>query len=150
MKKLLLFGALAFLSCKKEGCTDPLAINYNSEANKENGTCLYRTTCIIDKVKFYDWEPLTNISGIVYKGDTISASYVSTESIVIDVGWGGPTVWNELIYNLDNPTTVSRGQLADSITILSDNNYFETIHLENTNAAPTWSGDRVRIASWLD
>lgn len=32
---------LALVSCKKEGCTDPLAINYDSNANHENGTCTY-------------------------------------------------------------------------------------------------------------
>ncbi|MGM0480013.1 MAG: hypothetical protein ACQERC_12400 [Bacteroidota bacterium] len=28
-------------SCKKEGCTDPLAINYNAEADKGDGSCQY-------------------------------------------------------------------------------------------------------------
>lgn len=35
---------LAFVSCKKEGCTDPLAINYSSSANHDNGTCVYDGT----------------------------------------------------------------------------------------------------------
>ncbi|XOV69098.1 MAG: hypothetical protein ACFHU9_07910 [Fluviicola sp.] len=32
---------LALASCKKEGCTDPLAINYDSNANHDNGSCSY-------------------------------------------------------------------------------------------------------------
>ena len=28
-------------SCSKEGCTDPIAFNYNSEASKEDGSCDY-------------------------------------------------------------------------------------------------------------
>jgi len=44
MKKIILSIAilsLLFSSCKKEGCTDPLANNYNEEAKKDDGTCGY-------------------------------------------------------------------------------------------------------------
>lgn len=44
MKKgilLVLFGALALTSCKKEGCTDPNAVNYDEHAKKDNGSCNY-------------------------------------------------------------------------------------------------------------
>lgn len=40
----LWFGLLLFIllsSCVKKGCTDPTALNYNSEAKKNNGTCIY-------------------------------------------------------------------------------------------------------------
>ncbi|MCG8576087.1 MAG: DUF4856 domain-containing protein [Flavobacteriales bacterium] len=42
--KLLLFvfaGALTFTACKKKGCTDPDAENFNSEAEKDDGTCTF-------------------------------------------------------------------------------------------------------------
>lgn len=32
---------LVFSSCKKQGCTDPNANNYNSSANEDNGKCTY-------------------------------------------------------------------------------------------------------------
>ena len=35
---MLLFS---FSSCKKQGCTDPLAINYNSDAADDDGSCEY-------------------------------------------------------------------------------------------------------------
>ncbi|MEX0595564.1 MAG: hypothetical protein WD512_03610, partial [Candidatus Paceibacterota bacterium] len=45
MKKfsvLLTIVALFIISsCKKEGCTDPLATNYNGDAKKDDGTCVY-------------------------------------------------------------------------------------------------------------
>lgn len=40
---IVLFGAIVFSSCsKKEGCTDPSSINYDPNAEKDNGTCLYK------------------------------------------------------------------------------------------------------------
>ena len=44
MKKLIsiCFLLLTFIACKKPGCTDPIAINYNSQANKDDGSCEYQ------------------------------------------------------------------------------------------------------------
>jgi hypothetical protein len=39
---LLIGGAaVAVTSCKKEGCTDPTATNYNADAKKDDGSCTY-------------------------------------------------------------------------------------------------------------
>ncbi|TXC78817.1 hypothetical protein [Luteibaculum oceani] len=38
---LFVFIAAAFTQCKKEGCTDPNANNYNTEAKKSDGSCTY-------------------------------------------------------------------------------------------------------------
>lgn len=37
----LVLGALTLSSCKKEGCTDENATNYNSKAKKDDGSCSY-------------------------------------------------------------------------------------------------------------
>jgi hypothetical protein len=46
-KLLIMFFALAVVfttsSCKKEGCTDETATNYNEDAKKDDGSCLYPT-----------------------------------------------------------------------------------------------------------
>lgn len=50
MKKLLLFVAIACVglaSCKKKGCTDPQAVNYASDAEKDDETCNYIPTIAI-------------------------------------------------------------------------------------------------------
>jgi len=38
---LALVSAIALSSCKKEGCTDEAATNYNSKAKKDDGSCEY-------------------------------------------------------------------------------------------------------------
>lgn len=44
--KVLLFSviALSFFSCKKRGCTDPIADNYSTEAEVDDGTCSYNNS----------------------------------------------------------------------------------------------------------
>ena len=37
----LVLGTILLFSCKKEGCTDPIAINYNPDADINNGSCNY-------------------------------------------------------------------------------------------------------------
>lgn len=38
---LITLSTMVFTSCKKEGCTDSTALNYNKEAKKNNGSCTY-------------------------------------------------------------------------------------------------------------
>jgi hypothetical protein len=44
MKRILLFGAAAVMiaaaGCKKKGCTDPAATNYDEKAKKDDGSCI--------------------------------------------------------------------------------------------------------------
>ena len=54
---LLVIG-LIFTSCEKEeakiqGCTDPLALNFNVNADEDNGSCNYLWTC--DVVYYLDY-----------------------------------------------------------------------------------------------
>ena len=56
---------ILFFSCKNEGCTDPLAINFDESHNKEDGSCDY----------LYDLDvrfSLTNDNVTLSKNDIIS------------------------------------------------------------------------------
>ncbi len=51
MKKLmiiLLTGCALFTSCKKEGCTDSTATNFNEKAKKDDGSCTYAQPVVQD------------------------------------------------------------------------------------------------------
>ena len=48
---LLLIGIVLFeASCKTKGCTDETASNFNPEAKKEDGSCVYDTTPIVPPI----------------------------------------------------------------------------------------------------
>ncbi|MDG1333405.1 MAG: DUF5011 domain-containing protein [Crocinitomicaceae bacterium] len=50
MKNLILLAAIATIglaSCKKKGCTDPQAVNYSAEAQKDDESCNYIPTIAI-------------------------------------------------------------------------------------------------------
>lgn len=73
MKKLLylfLILPLLFSSCaKEEGCTDSLAVNYNADAEDDDGSCLYTL------VGFWDIQSFI-VNGVEYIGGVIADSYV--------------------------------------------------------------------------
>lgn len=65
--KVLMFATLIILiSCKKVGCTDPCALNYDSSATKDNGNCEYSATSYSSEMSII---PYANSFDIVY--DTI-------------------------------------------------------------------------------
>ncbi len=80
MKVSMLAGAMmlstmALVSCKKEGCTDSTAINYNKKAKKDDGSCQYNAT---------ESELVGSISG----ARTLDASitYTITGPVIVEDG----------------------------------------------------------------
>ena len=41
MKLIFIFSLLILFSCKKKGCTDVDALNYNDKAKVDDGSCVY-------------------------------------------------------------------------------------------------------------
>jgi hypothetical protein len=54
-------GLLTLASCNREGCTDPLATNYDDGADDDDGTCNYAVTAP-DEYAFYDNEGNLTVS----------------------------------------------------------------------------------------
>lgn len=72
---------LGTVSCKKEGCTDPEANNYNSEAKKDDGSCTY------DEVVTPGVTTVTK-SGMITADETWTADkiYILNQKVVVDAG----------------------------------------------------------------
>lgn len=73
MRQLLYFlvigtTLLPTTSCKKSGCTDPNASNYNSKAKKDNGSCTYEATYPVPTT--YTFTNANGQSTVDYSGQT--------------------------------------------------------------------------------
>lgn len=90
MKKQLLIlgvGALvALASCKKEGCTDEGANNYNSEATEDDGTCTYDSYTVTDVT--IDGVSYKQVEGTIDENYTFSSSnkYLLTGGVFVASG----------------------------------------------------------------
>lgn len=81
---VLMLACFLIFSCKKiDGCTDPLAINYNTEANQNDGTCQYPTSLDSGTIYFF-----SKNDTIIFLGDTLSQMPVCpTESEILQSGY---------------------------------------------------------------
>ncbi|MBK6629237.1 MAG: hypothetical protein IPG35_16865 [Flavobacteriales bacterium] len=138
-------AAAPLTSCKKkEGCTDPSAVNYDPDADNDDGTCIYAST-----------DPTTVINGQTYH--VLSGTIGSSRTLGSDKRWllsGGVFVANgavltidagTMIYAADDGTTpflsVQRGGRINAVGSPSAPIVFTTIKTITGGAAPgAWGG----------
>lgn len=76
MKQLIassLLVSVALFSCKREGCTDPKATNYDEQAKKDNGSCVFGDTSNPSTYTIpttYQFEDAAGNSTVDYSGQT--------------------------------------------------------------------------------
>lgn len=75
MKHFIYFLSISALitimmSCKKKGCTDPSAANYNSKAKKDDGSCTYDQTPTYTVPTTYAFTNSNGESTVDYSGQT--------------------------------------------------------------------------------
>lgn len=144
MKKLVfLFVVLtAFVySCKKEGCTDETAINYNKKAKKDDGSCEYDGPYLIVKLRFDSLQPrLNNFGQTATVPDTHATQSPKFHSMSAHYIELAPNQWTalqtgEIIYR--GAETYEGGSFAadfDKAIIKGDNEEFVKIPLKNIKA----------------
>lgn len=100
---LLIVALLLFGSCKKtvQGCTDPTALNYNPNANNNDGSCIAKVTgCGNTYAANYD--PSVNVTP--WTGCTFHTTfYTQAQGAVINVTINGQS---GLITTYDNSLTL--------------------------------------------
>ena len=122
---------ILFFSCKKEeGCMDPTALNYNTDAEIDNGNCTYEITNNIEGCMdslALNFNPEANI-------ENESCIYFSNTPYVIETPSGFP----DMIIPSNNPMTIEGVSLGEKLfkdPILSANNTQACIdcHLQSSS-----------------
>lgn len=115
MKKFLSLVALSALligsttSCKKKGCLDLDAVNYNSEAKKDDGTCKYAPSITVN-----GYNPENIIVGATYTDAGATATNTDgsvvavTTSGQVDASTKGTYTLNYSATNENGTTTATR------------------------------------------
>ena len=120
-------------SCNKPGCTDPDAVNYDSSANDEDGTCLYTPTLSTVPI-IYDNQSLFAESGGIITSDG------GSEITIRGLCWSltpSPTVADDTTIN-GNGT----GQFSGTINNLEfGSTYYVKAYATNSNG--TGYGDEL-------
>lgn len=128
---LVLFG---LASCKKNiyGCTDPTALNYSTEANKDDGSC------ISNQQQVYIEEFWINFGPGVSSDYYVPNFYKESGDIIImeieSDNVGGTPYWSALPYNLHVTDTYVYGEYTESGLIWIGTEY------ENGSAA-NWTSN---------
>ncbi|MFN5416414.1 MAG: DUF4856 domain-containing protein [Flavobacteriia bacterium] len=65
---VILALSLTFTSCKKEGCTDETASNFNKNAKKDDGSCVYDPAYVVPTT--YSFADANGVSTVSYSGQT--------------------------------------------------------------------------------
>ena len=88
----------AIVGCQREGCTDPKATNYDSDAKKDNGTCVYskpeQDSVIPTKEKTFDWD---------WREDTTFTPPFDSLKKYVDDPTYKYIIMNMVNKNIDNP-----------------------------------------------
>ena len=95
---------LAIVGCQREGCTDPKATNYDSDAKKDNGTCVYQEpeqdSVIPTKEKTFDWD---------WRVETTATPTFDSLKKYVDDPTYKYVIMNMVNKNIDNPQSQDFG-----------------------------------------
>ncbi len=143
---ICVIGSFQFLnSCRKKGCTDENALNYSTEAKKEDGSCVFLTLPTM-----YSFTDETGNNTVSYSGQIERLNQLEELTTYLKSGTTSPldlTAITAMFNNTDgngsgNFTFSSSKQLKDKC-FASDVSLFESFFNEQTTA----SGSYAEVAS---
>ena len=147
LKFLYVFSALLIIqSCKKSGCTDPEALNYNIDAQKDDNSCLYED---YDKLSL-----LTNLADNyiipsldAYKSKIVSLN-IHVDSFIVNPNISNlaliRTNWEDALLNWQDIGFLDFGP-SENILLRKQTNTFpiDTAELNNSISTTEWNLDYV-------
>ncbi|GGB73980.1 hypothetical protein GCM10007424_12350 [Flavobacterium suaedae] len=85
----MLLGLSLFVALQSygqvEGCTDPLAINYNAEATENDGSCMYENETVSPESSVVLPDELTETSGLIVIDDRVLTHNDNTDTNLYEV-----------------------------------------------------------------
>ena len=150
-KKIFILSAaiaFSFFSCKKKGCTDINANNYNVEAKKDDGTCTYDPPLTVPST--YSFTDASGNNTVSYSGQTDRINQLSEMNTYLESGTStalNVSVLHDMFENTGdngggNFSFSSTKQLknkcfSSDVTIFED--YFDSIAVASIDYAMTAS-----------
>jgi len=79
-------SSVAFVGCKKKGCTDPTATNYSAEAEKDDGSCIEDNSPSYTTPSTYLFTDASGNSTVSYSGQTDRLNQLSEMVVLMKTG----------------------------------------------------------------
>ena len=141
MKKItyiFLVISIIFVSCtKEEGCTDPIAANYNSEAENDNGSCNYTIVGVwsATSVDFSITQTATLLGQTIFSYDT---SYTLTPQ---DADWDF-----EDNIEFTSSGTIITPDASDNETYTTSGNTLTIVDLDGEESESTFTVSKTSLS----
>ncbi len=130
----LLIIVLSLASCRKKGCTDELASNFDKKASKDNGSCVYASSPSYSIPSTYNFTDEAGNSTVDYSGQNDRLNQLREMVVYIESGETStldPQVLHDMFSNVNNPFTfTSSKQLKDKCFSLDQTlieNYLDSV-----------------------
>jgi hypothetical protein len=131
-------------SCKKKGCTDPTAANYNAKAKKDDGSCTYNETPSYSVPTTYAFTNSNGASTVNYSGQTDRINQLIAMVTYADLGTSqvlSAQALNDMFANTNgngngNFSFTSSRKLKDkcfSLDTATISSYFQAIQLASNS-----------------
>ncbi|GAA0876086.1 hypothetical protein GCM10009118_24960 [Wandonia haliotis] len=121
---LLLAGTTALTGCKKEGCIDANAVNYDSEAKKDDNSCKYEGRVVF-------WHGQETAQNLSFTGTTSLLYYVNDELVGSSAA---STYWTGA------PSCGTDGTVTDTKDLGIAKNKGYSYRVDNQSGFTIWSG----------
>ena len=165
-KNLILIATgliICFTSCKKKGCTDPSSLNYDPEAQKDDGSCEYATAPNYVVPSTYNFTDASGNNTVSYAGQTARMDMLSEMTTYLKTANDGGSSAaatldaSTLLAMYDNSYTgwsdqalVGNGKQLKSKTALGDagiQTQFETWMTDAAAASPSTNGTYLQAST---